>query len=120
MNEAEEVRSVLIKMQAFSDRIEDMLSPRPSGTGTTQLIAAATKLKADLQDAKAGAERRRRQSHNSRADDQFETALSRAVSEFRMRADTDPSKALWSGQLRDVQSEFIDFMRRLRSEFPDA
>lgn len=120
MDELDDVRRVIAALQALSDRIEDMLSPRPASAGTAQLIAATTQLKADIKEAKASAERRRRQGRNSRADDQFETAVSRAVAEFRMRSDTDPSKTLWRSQLRDVQAEFIDFIKRLRSEFPEA
>jgi hypothetical protein len=120
MDELEDVRRVIAVLQALSDRIEDMLTPRPASARTAQLIAWTTQLKADIKEAKAGAERRRRQGRNSRADDQFESAVSRAVAEFRMRVDTDPSRALWSAQLRDVQAEFVDFMKRLRSEFPGA
>jgi hypothetical protein len=119
MDELEDVRRVIAVLQALSDRIEDMLTPRPASARTAQLIAWTTQLKADIKEAKAGAERRRRQGRNSRADDQFES-VSRAVAEFRMRVDTDPSRALWSAQLRDVQAEFVDFMKRLRSEFPGA
>jgi hypothetical protein len=103
-------------LQALSDRIEDMLAPRPAGASTAQLIAATTQLKADIKEAKAGAEQRKRRGRNSRADDQFESA----VAEFRMRVDTDPLESVWRGQLREVQSEFIDFMKRLQKEFPDA
>lgn len=120
MAELDEVHSVIAALQGFHDRIEDMLSPRPSSAGTAQLIAATTQLKADIKEAKASSQRRGRKGQNSRADDQFETAVSRAVAAFRMRVDTDPSRLLWRSQLRDVQSEFIDFMKRLRSEFPGA
>jgi hypothetical protein len=118
MDELDAVRRVIVALQTFHDRIEDMLSPRPSSAGTAQLIAATTQLKADIREAKAGAERRRRKGRNSRADDQFEAAVSRASAEFRMRVDTDPSRPMWRSQLRDVQAEFSDFMKRLRSEFP--
>lgn len=120
MDELEDVRRVIAALQAFRDRIENMLAPRPASAGTAQLIAATTQLKADIKGAKAGVERRRRQGQNSRADDQFESAASRAVAEFRMRVDTEPSKPVWHSQLRDVQAEFVDFMKRLRSEFPRA
>lgn len=120
MHELDEVRRVVKDLQTFNDRIEDMLSPRPSSAGTAQLIHATTQLKVDIKEAKAGAERRRKQGKNSRADDQFETACSRAVAEFRMRTDTDPSSHVWRTQLRDVQSEFLDFSNRLLKEFPDA
>jgi hypothetical protein len=120
MDELDDVRRVIAALQALSDRIEDMLSPRPASAGTAQLIAATTQLKADIKEAKAGAERRRRQGRNSRADDQFESAVSRAIAEFRMRVDTDPARYIWRAQLRDVQAEFVDFMKRLRSEFPRA
>jgi hypothetical protein len=97
-----------------------MLAPRHASAGTAQLIAATTQLKADIKEAKAGAERRRRQGRNSHADDQFESAVSRAVAEFRTRVDTDPSRYIWRAQFRDVQSEFIDFTKCFRSEFPWA
>lgn len=120
MDELGEVRRVIAALQLFAERIEEMRSPRPASAGTVQLIAAATQLEADIKEAKAGEERRRRQVQNSRADDQFEAAISRAVAAFRMRVDTDPSKVFWSSQLRDVQSEFMDFMNRLWIEFPEA
>jgi hypothetical protein len=120
MSDAEDVRRVIAELQAFDARIEDMLSRRPARSGTEQLIAATTMLKSDIRTAKADAERRRRQGRNTRADDQFESAVSRASAEFCMRVDTAPSKTMWYSQLRAVQSEFIDFVKRLRKEFPEV
>jgi hypothetical protein len=56
MDELEDVRRVIAVLQALSDRIEDMLAPRPAGANTAQLIAATTQLKADIKEAKAGAD----------------------------------------------------------------
>ena len=120
MTDVEDVRRVITALQAFDARIEDMLSSRPTSAGTEQLIAATTLLKSDIREAKADAERRKRRGRNTRADDQFESAISRASAEFRMRVDTAPSKTMWYSQLRAVQSEFIDFAKRLRKEFPEA
>jgi hypothetical protein len=89
MDEPEDVRRATTALQTFSDRIEDMLAPKPTSAGTTQLIAATAQLKADIKDAEAGAGWRRTKGRKSRADDQLETAISRAVTEFRMRAETD-------------------------------
>lgn len=120
MDQLEAVRRVIAALLAFDARIEDMLSLRPTSASTDQLIAATTLLKSDIREAKADAERRRRKGRNSRADDQFESAVSRASAEFRMRIDTAPSKTMWYSQLRAVQSEFIDYAKRLRKEFPEA
>jgi len=105
MDELEDVRRVIAALQALSDRIENMLAPRHAGANTAQLIASTTQLKADIKEAKADAERLRRQGRNSRADDHFESAVSRAVAEFRTRVDTDPSRYIWRAQLSDVQAE---------------
>ena len=120
MDQLEDVRRVIAALQTFDTRIEDMLSPRPTSAGTEQLIAATTLLKSDIREAKGDAERRKRQGRNTRADDQFEYAVSRASAEFRMRVDTAPSRTMWYSQLRAVQSYFIDYAKRLQKEFPEA
>lgn len=120
MYEIDDARRALAVLESFDRRIEEMLSAKPSGTGTAQLIATTTQLLADIRKAKASAARRRTLGGTSRADDLFATAVSSAATAFKIKVDTDPSKPVWARELREVQSEFIDFVKRIRNEFPGA
>lgn len=120
MDELEEARRAIEELQRFDDRIENMLSDRPNSAGTAQLIAATAQLKSDIKAANSESSRGGMKKETSRGEQQFATAMSRAVAAFRMRADTNPSRPVWQRELRDVQGELRDFAKRLRTEFPQA
>lgn len=117
MEEAKWAHSIL---KEYRDRIDLMLSSRPASVGTIQLIAATTELKNDIKAANSSGRINGRKIPIDGPARFLRSALRCAASEFRMRADTNPSRAIWSGTLRELRECFADYIERIRKEYPEV
>lgn len=115
-----EAREAIASLQLLADRITEMLSDRPASAGTMQLIAATTLLKQEIKETNKYWSKGSIQKSANRVEYIFSSALSKASIAFRMHCDTDPSKAVWRRELREIEEIILYHIDQIRKEYPEA
>ena len=107
-------------LQDLHTQISLLLSDRPTSAGTAQLIAATTALKNDIKTANSSGRIKSRKMPSTGPARFLTSAIQKMSADFRMRADTDPSKAVWRQTLDEMRFYLEDYIGRIRKECPEA
>lgn len=107
-------------LQDLHAQVTVILSDRPSSAGTAQLIAATTAFKNEIKTANSSGRIKGRKMPATGSARFLPSAIQKMSADFRMRADTDPSRAEWRQTLGEMKFYLEDYIARIRKECPEA